>query len=381
MASQEAYVATQSQSMTRIDADLTQGRLRVRGELSGAAGAELYSVVQTAVTARPAEVVIDLSAVLRMDSLGGAWLSRTTALLRQAGIVFRLEGAQGQVRDFLRLIGPTLSTSPPLLPRQPGFFETLGDAVFAAVAEGREVLGLFVETVYWACLAPFVGKGLRWRSLVEELATIGVRATFIVVLMNFLLGLVIALMSAAQLRQFGAEIFVADLVAIAFARELASMMTAVIVSARSGSAITAELATMVVQEEIDALKSMGLNTAQFLVAPKFWAMLLAMPALTVLAMFAGTLGGMEMGVLHLGIDVHTWVRETLSWVSVRDVMQGLTKSLVFGATIVFMGCHNGLRVRGGAQGVGTATTRAVVMDVVLIVIWDMLFALLFEFVV
>jgi phospholipid/cholesterol/gamma-HCH transport system permease protein len=158
-------------------------------------------------------------------------------------------------------------------------------------------------------------------------------------------------------------------------------MTGIIVTARSGSAITAELATMVVQEEIDALKSMGLNTTQFLVVPKFWAMLVAMPALTVLAMFAGTVGGMEMGVLHLGIDVHAWSHETLAWVTMRDIIQGLSKSVVFGATIVFIGCHNGLRVRGGAQGVGVATTRAVVTDVVGIVIWDLLFALLFEFVV
>jgi phospholipid/cholesterol/gamma-HCH transport system permease protein len=199
--------------------------------------------------------------------------------------------------------------------------------------------------------------------------------------MNLLMGLVIALMSAAQLRQFGAEIFVADLVGIAFARELAPIMTAIIVTARSGSAITAELATMVVQEEIDALKSMGFNVAQFLVVPKFWAMLLAMPALTTLAMLSGFLGGLEMGVFLLGINPQSWLRETLAAVTLQDVVQGLIKSLVFGVTIVFTGCHNGLRVRGGAQAVGQATTRAVVMDVVFIVILDMLFALFFEFVV
>jgi phospholipid/cholesterol/gamma-HCH transport system permease protein len=365
--------------MTYIDVDPTQGRLRVLDDLSGASGAELYKAAQSVATTRPTEVVVDLSAVARMDSLGGAWLSRTTEALRQAGISWRFEGAQGQTRDFLQLIGPTLDTSPPPPPRVPGFFEALGDMVFVSMAETRDAVALTVDTIYWAFLAPFTGKGLRWSRLIDELIHIGMRATLIVVLMNALLGLVIALMSAAQLRQFGAEIFVADLVVIAFARELAPMMTAIIVAARSGSAITAELATMSVQEEIDALKSMGLNTVQFLVVPKFWAMLVGMPALTVLAMFAGTLGGMEMGVFHLGIDPHTWIRETLSWVTVRDVVQGLSKSIVFGATIVFTGCHNGLRVRGGAQGVGLATTRAVVMDVVLIVIWDMIFALLFEF--
>ena len=375
------YNAPVRRGMTQIDLDPTRGRVRVRGDLSNTAGAELYNTVQIAMTAHPSEVVLELADVARMDSLGGAWLSRTAEALRQAGIPLRLEGAQGQTRDFLELIRPTLDTAPPPPPRQAGFFESMGETAFASLAETRQALSLTVDTIYWAFLAPFTRQGLRWHSLVDELAIIGVRATFIVVMMNALLGIVIALMSAAQLRQFGAEVFVADLVVMAFTRELAPMMTAIIVAARSGSAITAELATMVVQEEIDALKSMGLNTVQFLVVPKFWAMMLAMPALTVLAMFAGVLGGMEMGVLHLGIDVHTWVRETLAWATTRDIVQGLSKSVVFGATIAFTGCYNGLRVRGGAQAVGQATTRAVVMDVVLIVIWDMIFALAFEFVV
>jgi phospholipid/cholesterol/gamma-HCH transport system permease protein len=374
-------VTTQPQAITHIDTDPAQGRLRVLGELSGAAGAELYDAVQHMLTTQPAEVVLELAAVPRMDSLGGAWLSRVAELLRQAGVSLHIEGAQGQVQDFLQLIGPTLSTSPPPPARQPGFFEILGDTAFTATAEVYEALELAVDTVYWTFLAPFTRHGLRWSTLVDELGRIGVHATFIVLLMNFLLGVVIALLSAAQLRQFGAEIYVADLVAISFTRELAPMMTAIIVAARSGSAIAAELATMVVQEEIDALKGMGFHVAPFLVAPKLWAMLVAMPMLTVLGMFTGVFGGLEIGVFHLGIDPQTWMHETLAAITVRDVLQGLSKSLVFGASIVFVGCHNGLRVRGGAQGVGSATTRAVVMDIVLIIIWDMLFALLFEFVV
>ena len=366
---------------THVEVDLQQGRLRLQGELLGAAGAELYEAVQGVISARPAAVHIDLSAVPRMDSLGGAWLIRVSESLRQADLQWQVEGEQGQVRDFLQLMRAPLDTPPTPPPRQPGFFETIGEAIFTAGTEAKELLALGIDTIYWGILAPCMGRGLRWRSLVEELAAIGVRATFLVVLMNALMGLVIAIMSAAQLRQFGAEIFVADLVGIAFARELAALMTAIIVTARSGSAITAELATMVVQEEIDALKSMGFNVAQFLVVPKFWAMLLAMPALTLLAMLAGFLGGMEMGVLWLGVNPQNWLRETLARVTLQDVWQGLVKSLVFGVAIVFIGCHNGLRVRGGAQAVGQATTRAVVMDVVFIVILDMLFALFFEFVV
>jgi phospholipid/cholesterol/gamma-HCH transport system permease protein len=368
-------------SVTHIDVDRQRGHLRVQGELSTAAGAELYAAVQSALTTGASEVRIELSAVSRMDSLGGAWLIRVSDAVREAGLRLHLEGAQGQVRDFLRLIQSTFDTSPPPPPRQAGVFEAMGETVLAAVAEAKDIVALSIDTIYWGILAPFTGRGVRWRTLVEELAAIGVRATFLVVLMNVLMGLVIALLSAAQLRQFGAEIFVADLVGIAFARELAPVLTAIIVIARSGSAITAELATMVVQEEVDALKSMGFNVAQFLVVPKFWAMLLAMPALTTLAMLGGFLGGLEMGVFVLGINPQSWIRETLAAVTLRDAWQGLMKSVVFGITIVFTGCHNGLRVRGGAQAVGQATTRAVVMDVVFIIILDMIFALFFEFVV
>jgi phospholipid/cholesterol/gamma-HCH transport system permease protein len=372
---------TQQQGTDKhIDADMAQGRLRVRGELSGEVGAELYATVETAISPDVKEVMVDLSAVPRMDSLGGAWLSRTAELLRQANVSLRLEGAQGQVRDFLELIRPTLETSPPSPPRRPGVLEVIGDTAFAALDEARDALALSIDMVYWGLLAPFTGKGLRWRSLLDELFGIGVQAITIVVLMNLLMGLVIALMSAAQLRQFGAGIYVADLVGIAFARELAPMMTAIIIAARSGSAITAELATMVVQEEIDALKSMGFNPVQFLIVPKLWAALLAVPALTTLAMLAGVLGGLEMGVFFLDLSPQAWIRETLAAVTVDHVLHGLFKSVVFGATIVLVGAHNGLRVQGGAQAVGQATTRAVVMDVVLLVILDMVFALLYQFV-
>jgi phospholipid/cholesterol/gamma-HCH transport system permease protein len=336
--------------------------------------------VQPVVSTPPAEVVIDLSAVTRMDSLGGAWVSRTAERLRQADLPFRLEGAQGQVQQFLELIRPTLETSPPPPPRRPRLFEAIGDRVFVALDEVREAGALSVDMIYWGLLAPCLGKGLRWRSVLDELFIIGVQAIAIVVLMNLLMGLVIALMSAAQLRQFGAGIFVADLVGIAFARELAPLMTAIIIAARSGSAITAELATMVVQEEIDALKSMGFNTVHFLIIPKLWAALLATPALTTLAMCAGVVGGLETGVFFLDLNPQAWIRETLAAVTVDHVLHGLLKSIVFGATIVCVGAHNGLRVQGGAQAVGQATTRAVVMDVVLLVILDMVFALLYEFV-
>jgi len=194
---------------THIDVDTAQSCLRLRGDLSDAAGAELYAAAQTVSAQRPAEVVVDLAAVPCMDSLGGAWLSRTAEALRQAGVALHLAGARGQVAEFVALIRATLETPPPPPLRRPGVFEGLGDAVFTGLEGIRAAHALIVDMLYWAILAPLTGKGLRWHSLVEELASIGVRATLIVCLMNFLLGLVIALMSSAPLRQFGAGIYVA----------------------------------------------------------------------------------------------------------------------------------------------------------------------------
>jgi phospholipid/cholesterol/gamma-HCH transport system permease protein len=208
----------------------------------------------------------------------------------------------------------------------------------------------------------------------------GVHAIKINFLMNLLLGLIIAMLSAAQLRQVGLDIYVADLTIIAFSRELAAVMTAVVVAARTGAAITAELATMTVQEEIDALRGMGLKVPQFLVAPKILALLIVMPCLTALGMVAGVLGGCIWGIPVLGIESVVWFRETINAADLGDVCQGLLKSLCFAVTIVLVGCHNGLRVTGGSRGVGLMTTRSVVMDIFAIIVIDMAFAVIFYYV-
>ncbi|MFO7973355.1 MAG: ABC transporter permease, partial [Candidatus Hydrogenedentota bacterium] len=229
-------------------------------------------------------------------------------------------------------------------------------------------------------IGPLEGRKLRWGLFTEELHEMGVRAIWINSIMNVLLGLIIAMLSAAQLRSVGLDIYVADLTVIAFARELAAIMTAVVVSARTGAAIAAELATMKVQEEIDALQGMGLKVPQFLVAPKVLALLIAMPCLTVIAMYMGVLGGSFWGIGVLGYSADVWVHQTINALTYQDVIQGLLKSLFFATAIVIIGCHNGLRVTGGSRGVGLMTTRAVVMDIFVIIVIDMAFALVFYYV-
>lgn len=324
-------------------------------------------------------LVLDMEGVNGMNSLGGAWIMRIRQYAHSKGIVFSCISARGPVESYLRLIAPAvehLSLKPPV---PPGFFEGLGDAFFDAVKEFRDILRLIIDSIYWTFIAPLEGKKIRWASLVEELHEMGLRAVWIVVLINYLLGFIIAMLAAAQVRKFGAGIYVADLVSIGFARELAPIMTAIIVSARSGSAIASEIGTMKVQEELDALKVMGFHVADFLVAPKILAMLLAMPCLVILAMGAGVWGGLHVGIFILGLDARQWMQETISAVIIGDLLQGLIKSFVFAFIIVLVGCHNGLRVSGGAKGVGLATTRSVVMDIFFIIAFDVIFATLFYY--
>lgn len=359
---------------------MTATRVPCPSNLDQDTGRTLLNSLKAAGVRRGDNIVLDFSGTESMDTHGGAWLVAAAELVKSRKGEFTWEGQRGQVAEFIKLIEPGLVAPPPAPRTAPGFLENLGDVAIKTLAEFREFLILCVDAIYWMVIAPLEGRGFRWGMFVDELHEMGVRAVRINFLMNFLLGLTIAMMSAAQVASLGLGIFVAYMIMIGFARELAALMTAVVVSARTGAAITAELATMEVQEEIDAMKGMGLNVAQFLVAPKLAALIVVMPCLTVLGIVAGVMGGAVWGIFVLGFRPDRWFSETLWAATLDDVMQGLLKSLAFAITIALVGCHNGLRVQGGSRGVGLMTTRSVVMDILFIVVIDMIFAAIFYYV-
>ncbi len=324
-------------------------------------------------------VVLDLSPTQSIDSPGAAWLIDLVRYAHKRHATFRYEGEQGRVADFLSIIRPSLTALPSSGKREEGVFEELGGRIIKWTGEIEEFLELCFDAVYWTFVAPLEGRGFRWGLLIDEIHEMGVRAVRIVCLMNFLLGLIIAMLSSAQVASFGLSIYVADLIMIGFARELAAIMTSTVVSARTGAAIAAELATMKVQEEVDALRGMGLNVSQFLVAPKMLALLLVLPCLVVLGLISGILGGFFWGVLVLGFRPSIWWTQTLNAADLSDLMQGMLKTFVFAVFIVLIGCHNGLRVTGGSRGVGLMTTRSVVMDVFMLICVDIIFAAIFYY--
>lgn len=353
--------------------------MRVSGAIADPQGERLLDEVSKIVSEGGKDVSVDLSGVERIDSRGCAWLIRAARASESGGTTFSVKGANESVAGFIDMVKASFAVPPARTTPRVGLLEHAGGKVIDAWGEFKEAWSLVIDSVYWSFIAPVEGRGIRWKGLLDELAEMGFRAVGIVCLINFILGLVVAMLTATQLRRFGVEIYVASLVVIGFARELAVVMTGIVVSARTGAAITAELATMKVSEEIDALKGMGLNVAKFLVAPKVLAILAAMPILTIIGFLMGVAGGFVLGTVFLGFTFDLWWEHTIWAVVPGDVIQGLVKSFVFAMIIVIIGCHNGLRVEGGARGVGLVTTRSVVMDIFFIIVADMVFASIFYF--
>jgi len=344
-------------------------------------GGELLRLLRAHGVEKGETLVLDFAGTTYLDSLGAAWLVRAADHLREKGASLEFRGATGHVKDYLEVLAPCLTEVLPKDKASPPFFEALGGNAITVWQETKQFGDLVVDALYWTLLAPFEGRGFRWGLLLDEIYEMGNRAVRIVCMMNFLLGLIIAMLMAKQAETFGIQIFVADLVMIGFARELAAIMTAIVVSARTGAAIAAELATMKVQEEIDALRGMGLNVAQFLVAPKVLALLIVLPCLTVLGVISGVAGGALWGIFVLGFQPSVWFDETLRAAYAADLFQGMSKTFVFAVFIVLIGCHNGLRVTGGSRGVGLMTTRAVVMDIFMLITVDIVFATIFYYVI
>jgi len=248
------------------------------------------------------------------------------------------------------------------------------------LAAAARVSVLMVDTISWLVVAPFRGKGLRVRSTVEHFVEFGVRSLPIVGLICFLIGVIIGLQSSYTLDKWGANRFIAVLVAVSAIRELAPLMTAVLMTGRSGSAITAEIGTMKVGEEIDALDVMGLNPIKFLVVPKFLAMILAVPCVTVIGMFIMIVGGFFAGVFIVHVDPVIYIDMTVNSLAEKDFAIGLIKSFFFGVTICWVGIYRGFQVEGGAEGVGRMTTSSVVTSIFLIILVDLVFTVLFYFI-
>lgn len=349
--------------------------LRLSGPVRRDVVAELARLLERHAPGQGATLTLDRSAVEAMDSAAVAAMVTAFRRARDAGGRLVTDPLSEQARRALATF--RLGPDPQPKPGLPGFFESTGGTLLGGMRGFVDFLQLAADATFAIAAALRSPRKMRWGALAEQSIDIGSRALGIVGLITFLVGLTVAFQSAHQLRQFGAAIFVADLTAVSMVREMGPLMTAILVAGRSGSSIAAEIATMKVSEEVDALTVMGLEPTRYLAVPRLLAIVLMVPLLTVLADLLGMLGGFLVGVGYLDIAWNAFLNKMLDAVAPWDLISGLIKSVAFAYGIGLIGLFYGFRVRGGASEVGRTTTASVVASIFYIIVADCLFSVLF----
>lgn len=330
---------------------------------------------------KPSSLTIDCSGVDYFDNAAALMMAVFKEEAEAGGLPVELINLSAHAQKIMNLVDVKKLSGSPSRPPEQGIHPVagIGAMTIAAAAEFRALMTFLGELILAFIHSLAHAREVRWGDVASNVKRVGVQGLPIVGLISFLVGLIIAFMSSLQLKPLGGNIFVASLVGIAMVKELAPLMTAIIVAGRSGSAFAAEIGTMVVNEEVDALVIMGFDPVQFLVVPRVMAAFIVVPLLTLYADLFGLAGGLVVGVLGLDLTFMTYINQTGSSIALSDITTGLVKSFVFAAIISGIGCYRGLRVERGAEGVGAATTSAVVSAIFLIVLADSIFAVLFHY--
>jgi phospholipid/cholesterol/gamma-HCH transport system permease protein len=354
--------------------------LRLNGELTFADGSALWARLREHAesTERGDTLDLDMSGVEQVDGGAMALLAHVRAELQQRGVQSEFVGASPRVQELIHLYHGDVAVGRRKRRKARGTLDQIGLAAMTLVHELKLAFGFLGQMLIATVGVVRRPRDTDWRDLSPTMERTGADAVPIVLLINFLVGLVMAFQSSIQLQKFGATIFVADLVGIAMARELGPLMTAIIVCGRSGAAFAAELGSMRVNEEIDALRTMGFSPLRFLVFPRTLALILMMPLLTLVANVMGVLGGMTVSVMTLDMTSIVYLNQTQKAVQLWDVSSGLIKSGVFGLAIGLIACQQGLATSGGAEGVGRRTTAAVVSILFTLILLDAIFTVLFH---
>ena len=360
----------------------TPRELRCSGEwlLRSAAQIEkrIYACMATMELPDGGELLIDAQAVAALDT-SGAWLLHRTRLdLEQAGYEVRIAGLRPEFEALLRLIAARTAPAANAIPPEPGMLARIGAKAAQSLQGAFGLLSFLGESAIALVRELLQPRRIRWKSILYNLQTAGVAALPITGLLAFLLGIVIAYQGAEQLSRVGANIYIADLVGLSMVRELSPLITAIIIAGRSGSAYAAQIATMKVTEEVDALRTIGIGPLDLLVLPKVFALVIALPLLTVYTDIMGILGGMVMARAQLDVGYATFIDRLDEAVSLTSFLIGIGKAPVFAAIIALVGCYQGFQVSGSAESVGQQTTKSVVQAIFLVILADALFSIAFS---
>jgi phospholipid/cholesterol/gamma-HCH transport system permease protein len=355
------------------------GLVRVIGRLDFAETTALWNQTTALLLAHDAKRVdFDLSGVTSADGGAMALLVHIRNRLEAQGVHSEFVGASPTVQTIVHLYEGDVHLPPPKRRRAESALAQIGRGTINVLVEGQLVLAFFGQMLISAIATVRAPRTANWKDVGPTMEHAGADAVPIVVLINFLIGFVMAFQGAVQLKQFGANVFVADLVGLSVTRELAPLMTAIIVCGRSGAAFAAELGSMKVSEEIDALRTMGFGAMRFLVLPRVLALILVLPILTLIADLVGIVGGLVVGLSTLDLSIAGYITETHKALKVWDVYSGVIKSVIFALAIGLVSCQQGLATTGGAEGVGRRTTAAVVTTLFSLILLDAGFTILFH---
>jgi phospholipid/cholesterol/gamma-HCH transport system permease protein len=330
--------------------------------------------------AGPGPIVVDGTGIEAFDTAGAWAIATLRRRLDAEGVAVSIVGLAPERQALLETVERNLPTDEAPVSGPSGPVRWLENFGRGVVQGWRNVLELL--NLLGAVIVRLVGDlvhptRLRLTSVVFHMQEAGLNAVPIAALMSFLIGVVLAYMGAVQLRQFGAEIFVVDLIAIAVLRELGILLTAIIVAGRSASAFTAAIGSMKMREEVDAMRTLGLDPIQILVLPRVLALLITLPMLGVVANFAGLLGGAAMAWVELGVSPEMFYVRLTDQVDVWNYLVGVIKAPFFAIIIALIGCHHGLKVEGNAESLGRLTSASVVLAIFMVIVVDAVFAIFF----
>lgn len=327
-------------------------------------------------------VELDFSGVTYIDSAAALAILQIRKAAETRNIDCRLTRLTDKARGIFSVIDEEALAKPPLKSqrKREGLVAQVGEATLYLMNDVYRFILFSGELLYAMGYTILHPRTLRKKDVLFYMKRAGVDGLPIVGLISLLIGLIIAFMSFLQLRFVGAGIYVPALVSFAMVKELGPIMTAILVAGRSGSAFAAEIATMAVNEEVDALNTKGFDAIRFLAVPKVFAAVVVVPILTLYADLFGILGGLIVGVTGLDLTFNTYISQSLKTISVFDVVTSLFKAAVFATLIAGIGCQRGFQARAGAQDVGKVTTSAVVSGIFLIVVTDSIFAIIFYYI-
>lgn len=352
----------------------------LRGALAGTdvekQTAEVFKLIDDC---KPNEVLyVDLSQLESIDTIGSGFLSAMMRRSKSAGKKIEFSQPNDEVALVLsRFLW--LDTPKSRVKGVGDWFESVGASAIAKKNRSMQFLQLVADTVYWSIGGARRTSRVRRGAVWDEAVSIGLDALGIVCLISFLIGTVVALQTASLLRLFGADILVADMIAISMVRELAPLMTTIIMAGRSGASIAAEIATMTINEEIAGIRTMGLEPVKYIVVPKFRAITLTMPGLTIFATCSGIFGGFLIAVFYMGLSPAAFMHEMSQALFIKDILVSQLKAIVFAWIIIWISAHQGFSAYGGSESVGRVTTTSVVLSIFWCIIADAAFSMLFYF--